>query len=77
MIMNVNIMCPLLPTEWKVVLDYSYTQAPCDFYLLLSLSSLFPGLTSALAQLHSTSPASSAGVAQKHSFNSQGSTSCL
>lgn len=52
MIMNVNIMCPPLPTERKVVLDYSYTQAPCNFYLLLSLSSLFPGLTSALAQLH-------------------------
>lgn len=50
--MNVNIMCPPLPTEGKVMLDYSQTWAPCDFYLPTFPSLLFQGLTSLCSRLH-------------------------
>lgn len=56
MIMNVNIMCPPLPTEGKVMLDYSQTRAPCDFYLPTFLSLPFLGFTSLLAPLHPDNP---------------------
>lgn len=60
MIMNVNFMCPPHPTppptEGKVMLDYSQTPAPCDFYLPTFFTLPFPGLTSLLAQLHPDSP---------------------
>lgn len=72
MIMNVNIMSPRLPTEGKVMLDYSSTRAPRDFYLPLFLPPLFPGLTLCWLNSTPTFPISFACMSQKHCYISTG-----